>query len=145
MDKGAWRATGPVVARVGHDLVTDQPTNTHTYTHTHIQTHTRQPFPSGLPYHPGPVSIITQPLAFLPLACSLRFLTDYSNSPTNHFLILCKIAYGGPVSPQTRALLSALSSAPPFSLYPQCHVPNFWSHPSFPYFLSIIHGSSWLL
>ena len=62
----------------------------------------------------------------------------YSNSPANHFLIVCKIAYGGLGSPQTRALPNALPSAPPVSLYPQCHIPNFWSHPSFPYFLPIM-------
>ena len=61
--------------------LTEATERAHTYTHTHTHTHTHTTtFPSWTPwappYHPGPVSVIPQPLALSPLACSLRFLTD---------------------------------------------------------------------
>ena len=47
------------ITRVGHDLVTDQPTNTHT--HTHSLTAFPWWTPWAPPYQPGPVPIITHP------------------------------------------------------------------------------------
>ena len=44
MDRGAWWATVPRVARVRHNLVT-KPHTHHTHTHTHTHTHISRPSP----------------------------------------------------------------------------------------------------
>ena len=61
------------ITRVGHDIVSDQPTNTHTHTLSDslslVDTlGTSLPARASAHYHP--------PLALSPLARSLRFLTD---------------------------------------------------------------------
>ena len=116
--------------------MTDQPTHTHTHTHDNLSLvdtlGTSLPPRASVRHPPAPGPLTPGMFSEVPDR------RTYSNSPANHFLIVCKIAYGGPGSPQTRALPNALPSAPPVSLYPQCHIPNFWSHPSFPYFLPIM-------
>ena len=49
------------ITRVGHDLVTDQPTNIPTHTHTHTLTAFPWWTPWAPAYHSKPVSIITHP------------------------------------------------------------------------------------